>query len=57
MIPARSQMNVLAKIHSKSGEKEFTYNYVGLLDPDTQTVPGLYVARTVTAVKAGVTLF
>lgn len=55
LIPARSQMNVLAKIQPKSGETEFTYNYVGLLDPDTQTVPGLYVARTVTAVKAGVT--
>lgn len=39
----------------KVGEKEFTCNYDGLLDPDVQTVPGLFVARTVTSVKAGVT--
>lgn len=55
LIPARSQMNVLAKIHPKIGEKEFTCNYLGLLDPEFQTVPGLFVAHTVTSVKAGVT--
>lgn len=49
-------MNVLAKIQPNVGEKNFTCNYVGLLDPDSQTVPGLFVARTVTSVKASVTL-
>ncbi len=55
LIPARSQINMLARIQANSGEKEFTCNYVGLLDPEIQSVPGLFVARTVTSVKAGVT--
>ncbi|KAI2645882.1 Retrovirus-related Pol polyprotein [Labeo rohita] len=55
LIPARSQMNILAKIQANIGEKEFTCNYVGLLDPEIYSIPGLFVARTVTSVKAGVT--
>ncbi len=55
LIPARSQMNILAKIQANIGEREFTCNYVGLLDPEIQSVHGLCVARTVTSVKAGVT--
>lgn len=55
LIPARSQMSVLGHIHPKIGEKEFTCNYVGLLDPDVQTLLGLFVVRTVTSVKVGVT--
>ncbi len=54
-IPARSQINMLAKIQANIWEKEFTCNYVGLLDPEIQSVPGLFVARTVTSLKAGVT--
>ncbi|KAL0154104.1 hypothetical protein M9458_050563, partial [Cirrhinus mrigala] len=50
-----SQMNIFAKIQANIGEKEFTCNYVGLLDPEIHSVPGLFVARTVTSVKAGVT--
>lgn len=55
LIPARSQINVLAKIQPNIGEKVFTCNYVGSLDPEIQTVRGIFVARTVTSVKAGVT--
>jgi len=55
VIPARSQMNVLARIQPNIGEKEFTCNYDGILDPEIQTVPGLFVARTVASVRAGVT--
>ncbi len=54
-IPARSQINMLAKIQANIWEKEFTCNNVGLLDPEIQSVPGMFVARTETSVKAGVT--
>ncbi|KAL0197560.1 hypothetical protein M9458_006100, partial [Cirrhinus mrigala] len=55
LIPAKSQMNILAKIQANIGEKEFACNYVGLLDPEIQSVPGLFVACTVISVKADVT--
>ncbi len=41
-ISARSQINMLVKIQANIWEKEFTCNYVGLLDPEIQSVPGLF---------------
>lgn len=53
-VPAMSEMNVLAKIQPSIGEPELLCNYTGVLEPDTFTLPGLFVARSVTPVTKGV---
>ena len=46
-VPAMFEMNVLAKIQPTIGGPELLFNYTGVLEPDTHTFPGLFVARTV----------
>lgn len=55
VIPAMSQMNIMAKVQSVTGEPEDMSAYTGMLEPGPPSLPGLLVPRTLAPVKTGIT--
>ncbi|KAF5905694.1 Glyceraldehyde-3-phosphate dehydrogenase [Clarias magur] len=55
LIPALSQMTVLAKVQPAVGVPDLEADYIGVLEPDPPSYPGLLVARTLAPVQAGLT--
>ena len=55
LVPAMSQMNIIAKVQSAIGEPEDMSSYTGILEPRPPSLLGLLVARTLAHVKTGIT--
>lgn len=54
-IPAMTQMNIMAKLQPTTEHQALTSNYLGILEPEPCNYPGLFVARTMSPVKKGLT--
>lgn len=55
VVPAMSQMTVLAKVQPAVGVPDYEADYTGILEPNLSSYQGLLVARTLAPVQTGLT--
>lgn len=55
VVPAMSQMTVLAKVQPTIGVTDFYTDYTGVLEPGPSSFQGMLAARTLAHVQAGLT--